>query len=86
MPEMAQIFTEETCMPNRRIRFNVDLLGPYWSNVLAIFWLFLPYLCFQMPEMAQIFTEGSCMANRGILGHVNAMYNWNDHVRTILGS
>ena len=36
MPEMAQIFTEESCMLNRRVFFNVQLLGPYWGHVWAI--------------------------------------------------
>ena len=36
MPEMAQIFTEKSCMPNRRILFNVQLLGQYWGHVWAI--------------------------------------------------
>ena len=29
MPEMAQIFTGESCKPNRTMPFNVKLLGPY---------------------------------------------------------
>ena len=36
MPEMTQIFTEESAMPNRGILFNVQLLGPYWGHVWAI--------------------------------------------------
>ena len=67
MHEMPQIFTEESCMPNRRIQINVQLSEPYWGHVLghsrAMFWLFLQYLCFQMPTMAQIFTEESGCQN-----------------------
>ena len=37
MLEMAQIFTGRTCMPNRRIQFDVKLLGPYNSHVGAMF-------------------------------------------------
>ena len=33
---MAQIFTGESCMPNRRIPFSVKLLGPYKGHVWAI--------------------------------------------------
>ena len=36
MPEIAQIFTQESCMPNRRIPFNVQLLGSYLGLVWAI--------------------------------------------------
>ena len=36
MPQMARIFTEESCMSNRRIPFNVQLLGPYLGHVWAI--------------------------------------------------
>ena len=34
--EIAIIFTEESCMTNRRIPFNVKLLGPYMGHVWAI--------------------------------------------------
>ena len=59
MPEMARIFTGETCMPNRRIPINVKVLRPYKGHNRAMFWLFLQYICFYMPEMAQIFMEES---------------------------
>ena len=36
MPEMAQIFTQESCIPNRRKTFNVELSGPYFCHVWAI--------------------------------------------------
>ena len=36
MPEIVQMFTEESCIPNRRIPFNVQLLGPYFGHVWAI--------------------------------------------------
>ena len=32
---------EESCMPNRRKLINVQLLGPYWGNVLAMIGQFL---------------------------------------------
>ena len=50
MPEMAEIFTEVSCMPNRRIQFNVKWLGflmsgPYlghffdnYYNIFALHW------------------------------------------------
>ena len=37
MTEMAQIFTVESCNPNRRIPINVKLLRPYNSLVWAMF-------------------------------------------------
>ena len=36
MPEMDQIFTGESHKPNRRIPFNVKLLGSYKDHVWAI--------------------------------------------------
>ena len=36
MNEMAQIFTGELCMPNRRIPFSVKLLGLYRGHIWAI--------------------------------------------------
>ena len=36
MPEMAHIFKKESCMPNRIVFFNVDILGPSLGFVLAI--------------------------------------------------
>ena len=36
MTEMAQIFTGESCKPNRRIPINVKLLEPYKRHVWAI--------------------------------------------------
>ena len=36
MPEMAQIFTEESCMPSRRLLINFQLSRPYWVHVWAI--------------------------------------------------
>ena len=36
MTEMAKNFTKETCMPNGRILLSVDLLRPYWGNVLTM--------------------------------------------------
>ena len=48
MLEMAEFFTEESCMPNRRILFNDPLLGPqkamlgpYQGHVLAISTIYL---------------------------------------------
>ena len=35
MPEIVQMFTKESCIPNRRIPFNVQLLGPYFGHVWA---------------------------------------------------
>ena len=37
MPEMAQNFSEESCMLNRKILVNVVLLGPYYGHVLQNF-------------------------------------------------
>ena len=36
MHEMAQIFTGESCKPNRRIPFSVKLFGPYKGHVWPI--------------------------------------------------
>ena len=36
MPEMDNIFTGESCKPNRRKPFNVGLLEPYKGHVWAI--------------------------------------------------
>ena len=36
MPKMAHIFTEESCMPNRRVPCNVQTLEPYWDHVRTI--------------------------------------------------
>ena len=36
MPEMAKIFNDESCTPYGRIFYNVQLLGPYEGNVLAM--------------------------------------------------
>ena len=44
MPEMAKIFTIQSCMPNRRILFKVQLLGPYWGHIWAILGPCLGYL------------------------------------------
>ena len=37
MPEMAKIFTEESCMANRGIIYKFELFGPYYGHVLALF-------------------------------------------------
>ena len=39
MPETAQIFTGQSCMPNRRIPFSVEFLGPE-KNFPGYFWRF----------------------------------------------
>ena len=43
MREMAQIFSQELCRPNRRKLFNVQLFGPYWCHVWAILGPYLSY-------------------------------------------
>ena len=45
MPEIAQIFTGESCKPNRRIPLNVKLLGPYKGHVWAILGPCFGYYC-----------------------------------------
>ena len=85
MPEMAQIFTEESCMSNRRIIIYCSIIGTIFGSCLdhirAMFWLFLQYRCFYMPEMAQIFTEESCMSNR----KCSLMLTNLDHIRAMCG-
>jgi len=39
-----QIFTEESCMPNKRILFKIELLKPYWGHVWATLELCFGYL------------------------------------------
>ena len=36
MSDIAQIFSEEVCIPNRKILFDVNFLGPYYGHVMAI--------------------------------------------------
>ena len=43
MHEMAQIFSQELCRPNRRKLFNVQLFRSYWCHVWAILGPYLSY-------------------------------------------
>ena len=63
----------------------IDMLGPCWGHIKAIFWLFLQYLCFKMPEMAQIFTVESYNPNRGILLNVDSLGPYWGNGLAILG-
>ena len=60
------------------------MLGPCLGHIRAIFWLYIPYLCFFMPKIAQIFTEESCMPNRIIQFNVKLLTLYNAHVYAIL--
>ena len=53
MPEKTQIFTEESCLVSKRILFNLDLVGPYWGHVWAIFGPGFRYFKFFLTEMDQ---------------------------------
>merc|ERR1711954_152872 len=43
MRETAQIFSQELCIPNKRILFNVQLFRPNWCHVWAILGPYLSY-------------------------------------------
>ena len=61
------------------------IFGPCFGHIMAIFWLFLQYLYFQMPEMAKNFTEESCIAYRGRFFNVELLWPYWGHVWEILG-
>ena len=85
MTEMPQIFTGESWKPNRRIQFNVGLMGPYKGHVWAMFWLFLQYICLQMTEMAHIFTGELHMPNRRTPLNIKLSGPYRGHVWAKLG-
>ena len=76
MPEMAHIFSGESCKPNKinqTIQNYWTIKGPCFGHIGDMFWLFLQYLCFYMTEMAQIFTRKSCRPNRRIPTNVKLL-------------
>ena len=79
LPETTQIFTEESCIPNRRTLFNVQLLRQYRGHISGhirtMFWLFLQYICLQMTEMAQNFTSHACQ-----IEECSLMLTYRDHI------
>ena len=85
---MAQNFTKETCMSNRRILLNVYLLGPYLGHVLV---KLRPCFRFTSIFMLPAASNGSnfqCKvmhANRGILSNVELIGPQWAHVEALLG-
>ena len=61
------------------------MLGSCLGHIRAMFWLFLPYLCFQMPKMAQIFTKESFIPIRRILFNVALLRLYQDNVWAMSG-
>ena len=82
MPEIAKFFTDGSCIPNKRIFSNVQLLGPYWGNVLVIMGPFLTistrssrclkWLKFSLKNYAYQIEENFLMLN--YLDHIGAMF------------
>ena len=85
MHEMANTVTHESCTPNRRIFFNVQLLGPYWFNVWAIIGPFLAISTLSLPEMAYTLTDESCTPNRIIFSNVQLLGLYWFNVWAIIG-
>ena len=83
MPEMAQIFTGELCMPKRRMPFKINFLEPYKDHVWAILGPCFGYFY-------NIFASGSLKWFKfSVEDHAckkeeyHFMSNYRDHRRTI---
>ena len=85
MPEMAQIFTEESCIPNGRTVFNVELLGPYGDHVWVILGPFLGYfyniLAFRFLKWLKFSLKShACQAE-----DYSLISNYPDHIGSMFG-
>ena len=85
MPDMAQIFTEESWMSNRRILLNVQLLGPNWGNVLAIKGPCFGYFENIFASKCLIWLKFSLKSHASQIEEYQSMSNYWDHIRAIFG-
>ena len=89
MTEMAQIFTVASCMPNRRIIFNFELLGPYWGHVWAIlgpcFGYFYNSFAFRCLKWLKYSLKSHACQVEEYYSMLNYLDHNQDHVWAILG-
>ena len=81
MPEIAQIFTEESCMLNKEYTFMLNCWGLYQSHVWAISGACSGDLYHIKYERVQIFSQFLS----GPTGNYFMISNDQDHSRTIVG-
>ena len=82
---MTEIFTGETCKPNREIPINVKLLGPYKVHIWAIL---LPCVGYFYNIFASRCLKGlkfSLEIHACQIGEKDLVSNYWDHIRAMLG-
>ena len=83
MPKIAQILTKEPCIPNRRIPFNVKLLGPYESHVGAILGPCFDYIYNIFASRCLIWLKFSLESHASQIEKYQSMSNYWDQIRAI---
>ena len=85
MPEMAKIFTEESCMPSRKLLINFQLSRPYWVHVWAIlgscfgyFYNIFASRCLKLFKFSQ--KNHACY-----IEEYSLMFNFWDHIWAMFG-
>ena len=80
MPDMAPNFSKESCMQNEKYFFWCWLIGtmfgPCSSHNMAMFWLFLQYLCFKMPKRRKLCNAVISTILWPFLSYIRVMFCW----------
>ena len=85
MPEMAQIFTEASCMPTRRIPFNRKLFGPYKGHVQAILGPCFGYLYYIFASRCLKWLKFPLKSHECQLEEYSSSSNYLDHIGALFG-
>ena len=83
MTEMAYLFTEEPCKPNRGIPINVKLLGQYKGLVLVILGPCFGYFYNIFASRCLIWLKFSLKSHASQIEEYQSMSNYCDHIRAI---
>ena len=85
MPEMAQIFTEESCMPSRRLLINFQLSRPYWVHVWAILGSCFGYFYNIFASRCLKLFKFSLKNHACYIEEYSLMFNFWDHIWAMFG-
>ena len=85
MPEIAQIFTEESCMPSRRLLINFQLSRPYWVHVWAILGSCFGYFYNIFASRCLKLFKFSLKNHACYIEEYSLMFNFWDHILAMFG-
>ena len=85
MPEMAQIFTEESCMPSRRLLINFQLSRQYWVHVWAIWGSWFGYFYNIFASRFLKLFKFSQKNHACYIEECSLMFNFWDHIWAMFG-